>query len=193
MAALAKQLFDILLDLHGLLRIGRRNENHTDVQASRHAPLKGPQRNNDHIVLVLAKSGFALGFQNANHLARDISGAQRCANRVLITKQFAAHRFADHANRPARSFLGPVKGAPVHQGPFPNRHIAVIGAVNAGGPAFISINHFDGFRGRGGDPYHAIYFFQNGVRICDFKRPSFVSATGSMPPRRDDQEVFGPN
>ena len=55
----------------------------------------------DQVVLVVAERALAFGAEHGDHLAADLLHAQRFAQRGAVAKQFAAHGFADHADRRA--------------------------------------------------------------------------------------------
>ena len=59
-----------------------------DVLVAGDAPLEGPQRHEDEIVLIRAHGALALGLQQADHLAGELAQADRFPERVLPPKSF---------------------------------------------------------------------------------------------------------
>ena len=78
------------------------DEDHRNVLAAGDAPLHGPERHQDHVVLVRAEAGCALLLERADDPAGDLLEPDGLADRIAVAEQRVAHRVAEDADRASR-------------------------------------------------------------------------------------------
>src|SRR5690606_4373571 len=97
-ATLAHQALEIPLHLAGGGSVLRRYDDRADVAVAGDAPLVGPERHENEVVLVRAHACLALARKDADHFAGDPADADMLAEGRQATEQFRAHGVPDDAH-----------------------------------------------------------------------------------------------
>jgi hypothetical protein len=138
MATHAHQLLDVLLYLVRRCTVLYRNLDEADVLIARDSTLKGPQRNQNEIVLIRAHGRLPLGLKNPDYLTRDLFHSDFTAQRVLSAEKLFAHSLTQNADRLAGTQLVAGKFTSAFYCPVPHFKVLAVDPGNFGGPVFIA-------------------------------------------------------
>ncbi|ESX92842.1 hypothetical protein X754_19150 [Mesorhizobium sp. LNJC403B00] len=144
-AGVAQNVLDSRLQFGGRGAVVGGDVDVVDVAVAGDAALIGGKRHQDDIVLVLAEAGIALGFEQADDLARGAVDADDLALGFAGAEELLAHRFADQAHAGAGACFRIRERAARHQLPVAGVEIGAVGAGDARGQALGAENDADLF------------------------------------------------